>query len=222
MFLRYWIEHGGLAQQGYPISNEFTEVSDLDGKLYTVQYFQRAVFEYHPENAAPYNVLISQLGTFRYRQKYDGGVGSTPVSALTPPAPSGSVTSITAPPATVTLVAPTSTDTNTPHPSKTPVSTACPALNIRLTCRIGGQGDAADVSWEVTDGSGDISGVLRIEGGGRIVTSPVSGRSGHSVFYPPCDIGQRVTVSSSIELHDQCDQLASSSCEVTVISAPCP
>jgi hypothetical protein len=31
-FLTYWQQHGGLAQQGYPISNTFTEVSDLNGK----------------------------------------------------------------------------------------------------------------------------------------------------------------------------------------------
>ncbi|MFL5731959.1 MAG: PQQ-dependent sugar dehydrogenase [Chloroflexia bacterium] len=69
-FLQYWQQHGGLLQQGYPISDEFTEVSDLNGKPYLVQYFERAVFEYHPENAAPYDVLLSQLGTFRYREKY--------------------------------------------------------------------------------------------------------------------------------------------------------
>ncbi|HEY0070790.1 MAG TPA: PQQ-dependent sugar dehydrogenase [Chloroflexia bacterium] len=69
-FLQYWRERGGLAQQGYPISEEFTEVSDLDGKPYTVQYFERAVFEVHPENAPPYDVLLSQLGTFRYKAKY--------------------------------------------------------------------------------------------------------------------------------------------------------
>jgi len=35
-----------------------------------VQYFERAVFEYHPENkGTPYEVLLSQLGTFRYRTK---------------------------------------------------------------------------------------------------------------------------------------------------------
>jgi hypothetical protein len=61
-FLKYWNEHGGLAQQGYPISEEFQEVSDLNGQTYKVQYFQRAVFEWHPENPAPYNVLLSQLG----------------------------------------------------------------------------------------------------------------------------------------------------------------
>src|SRR5438094_1246481 len=72
-FLLYWNRHGGLAQQGYPISEEFQERSDLNGKTYTVQYFQRAVFEWHPENQPPYDVLLSQLGTFRYRQKYASG-----------------------------------------------------------------------------------------------------------------------------------------------------
>src|SRR5438477_9672033 len=52
-FLTYWDAHGGLAQQGYPISNEMSEKSDIDGKTYTVQYFERAVFESHPENQPP-------------------------------------------------------------------------------------------------------------------------------------------------------------------------
>ncbi|HYP20004.1 MAG TPA: lamin tail domain-containing protein [Chloroflexia bacterium] len=80
LFLKYWVEHGGLPQQGYPISSEFVEVSDLDGKAYRVQYFERAVFEYHPENPAPHNVLLSQLGTFRYKAKYGdaGAPGQQP------------------------------------------------------------------------------------------------------------------------------------------------
>src|SRR5690349_6831103 len=57
-FLEYWQTNGGLAQQGYPISDEVTEVSPVDGKSYTVQYFERAVFELHPENAAPNDVLL--------------------------------------------------------------------------------------------------------------------------------------------------------------------
>ncbi|MEA2573758.1 MAG: hypothetical protein QOH93_1056 [Chloroflexia bacterium] len=79
-FLRYWQEHGGLGQQGFPISEEFTEVSDLDGKTYNVQYFERAVFEYHPELAGtPYEVLLSQLGTIQFRAKYPNGEpGTTP------------------------------------------------------------------------------------------------------------------------------------------------
>jgi len=70
-FLAYWQSHGGLAQQGYPISDEFQAISPLDGKQYTIQYFQRAVFELHPENkGTPYEVLLSQLGTLRFRDRY--------------------------------------------------------------------------------------------------------------------------------------------------------
>jgi hypothetical protein len=69
-FLQYWLRNGGLAQQGFPITDPFTERSDLDGKEYTVQYFERAVFEQHPENQPPFDVLLSQLGTFQYRVKY--------------------------------------------------------------------------------------------------------------------------------------------------------
>src|SRR6476659_8771030 len=58
-FLDYWNTHGGLAQQGYPISDELSEVSPTDGGTYTVQYFERAVFEKHPEKAPPYDVLLS-------------------------------------------------------------------------------------------------------------------------------------------------------------------
>ncbi len=75
IFLDYWDSNGGLTQQGYPISEEFTEISPLNGKAYTVQYFERAVFEYHPENQPPHNVLLSQLGTFQYKRKY-GATGA--------------------------------------------------------------------------------------------------------------------------------------------------
>ena len=69
-FRLYWEAHGGLAQQGYPISEEFQERNALNGQTYTVQYFQRAVFEYHPENAGtPYIVLLSQLGRFAAQRR---------------------------------------------------------------------------------------------------------------------------------------------------------
>ncbi len=86
-FLKYWQEHGGLAQQGYPLSEEFTEVSDLDGKAYRVQYFERAVFEEHPENQAPYDVLLSQLGTFRYEFKTQPKPTATPMAVPPTPTP---------------------------------------------------------------------------------------------------------------------------------------
>jgi acetyl esterase/lipase len=70
-FMRYWSLNGGLAQFGYPISDEIQEASETDGKTYTVQYFERAVFEYHPENKPPYQVLLSPLGTLRYESRRD-------------------------------------------------------------------------------------------------------------------------------------------------------
>src|SRR5215216_5506961 len=69
-FLQYWDGHGGLAQQGFPITEEIQETSDTDGKIYTVQYFERAVFEYHTENRPPNDVLLQLLGVFLYGQKY--------------------------------------------------------------------------------------------------------------------------------------------------------
>jgi len=69
----YWQQYGGLQQFGFPISDAFSEKSALDGNTYTVQYFERAVFELHPENPPPYNVLLSQLGTFQYKKAYPDG-----------------------------------------------------------------------------------------------------------------------------------------------------
>jgi hypothetical protein len=71
-FLQYWQRNGGLPQFGYPISDEFSEQSDLDGNVYTVQYFERAVFEWHPEMGPQSRVLLSQLGTYRFRARYGG------------------------------------------------------------------------------------------------------------------------------------------------------
>ena len=62
-FLAYWQQHGGLPIFGYPISEEFVEVSATDGQPYRVQYFERNRFEYHPELAAGgYGVLLGLLG----------------------------------------------------------------------------------------------------------------------------------------------------------------
>ena len=61
-FLTFWQQHGGLATFGYPITEEFDEQSLVDGQTRRVQYFERQRFELHPENAAPYNVLLGLLG----------------------------------------------------------------------------------------------------------------------------------------------------------------
>lgn len=73
-FLTYWKGHGGLAQQGYPISGVFEEQNQLppagDGKVHKVQYFQRARFEEHLENQPPYDVLLGLLGAEQFNAKY--------------------------------------------------------------------------------------------------------------------------------------------------------
>jgi hypothetical protein len=60
-FLAYWQANGGLAQFGYPLTGEQPELLE-DGKTYTVQYFERARFEYHPENPSPSDILLGQFG----------------------------------------------------------------------------------------------------------------------------------------------------------------
>ena len=91
VFRTYWETHGGLAQQGYPISNEFTEVSALDGQPHTVQYFQRAVFEWHPEYAGtPAAVLLAQLGTTSYHARYPRNAFVLPLPGYDQVVPRGS------------------------------------------------------------------------------------------------------------------------------------
>ena len=56
-FLKYWQTFGGLAAFGYPISEEMTE----NGM--TVQYFERARFEWHPgADPSHFDVLLGLLG----------------------------------------------------------------------------------------------------------------------------------------------------------------
>ena len=70
-FLQKWQTTGGLRVHGYPISEEIQEVSPTDGHAYLVQYFQRARFEYHPENAgSPYEILLGVLGRQLYTHQY--------------------------------------------------------------------------------------------------------------------------------------------------------
>ena len=73
-FWEYWRSHGldlghdgvslqeSIALFGYPISPAITEKL-ADGRDYVVQYFERARFEHHIENAEPrYQVLLGLLG----------------------------------------------------------------------------------------------------------------------------------------------------------------
>jgi len=70
-----------LALFGMPLSGLMTETLS-DGKQYQVQWFERARFELHPENAAPYDVLLGLLGN-------EVCGGSAPAAAAAAPAQRG-------------------------------------------------------------------------------------------------------------------------------------
>jgi hypothetical protein len=56
----YWERNGGLPVFGFPTS-EFRSV-DIEGTPFMAQNFERNRLELHPENKAPYDVLIGRVG----------------------------------------------------------------------------------------------------------------------------------------------------------------
>ena len=63
IFYQYWLSHGGLEQQGFPITDAKMEKNSVDGKDYLTQYFERARFEHHLEFKGTKNeVLLGLLG----------------------------------------------------------------------------------------------------------------------------------------------------------------
>ncbi len=62
--LRYWTAHGGLGTFGAPISEPFAAVNgDGSGRTYTMQWFQNARLELHPEIRNPrYSILEGLIG----------------------------------------------------------------------------------------------------------------------------------------------------------------
>jgi polysaccharide biosynthesis protein PslG len=75
-FKYYWENNGGIQRFGFPVSQEFPEVSPTDGKTYTVQYFERARFEYHPEfKLTPYETEMGLLGSEHFKNMgYDAAL----------------------------------------------------------------------------------------------------------------------------------------------------
>jgi hypothetical protein len=76
LFWDYWRSHGlelgdagvsereALALWGYPLTGLMDEQLP-DGSTIKVQWYERARFEYHPENRPPYNVLLGRLAAER-------------------------------------------------------------------------------------------------------------------------------------------------------------
>ena len=170
-FLEYWKSHGGLAQQGFPISDEFTEVSDLNGQPYTVQYFERAVFEMHPENKPPYDVLLSQLGTFRYAETHQA-------SQPTATAPASNPTPAIEPTATAQ---PTSEATIAPQPSGETAEFVTVISNPQMASA---WGLAVDGSGNIYVTAKDI--VLKFNSAGELITSFGSTGTGDGQFNLKC------------------------------------
>src|SRR6478672_4752911 len=65
-FLEVWSSQGSeqnnVYVNGLPITDRRSEISLTDGKAYDTQWFERARYEAHPENKAPYDVLLGLLG----------------------------------------------------------------------------------------------------------------------------------------------------------------
>jgi peptide/nickel transport system substrate-binding protein len=65
-FLDVWSAHGNdqadTYVNGLPLTDVHSEISTENGKAYDTQWFERAKYEAHPENQAPYDVLLGRLG----------------------------------------------------------------------------------------------------------------------------------------------------------------
>lgn len=59
-FLAFWKSNGGLEILGLPVSQSF-----VDNRGLIVQFYERAIMEWHPENEARYQVLLTLLGADR-------------------------------------------------------------------------------------------------------------------------------------------------------------
>jgi hypothetical protein len=70
VFFQFWVRNGGPELFGYPISPVLMEVV-RQGKPLAVQYYERARFEYHPDNAGTSKeVRLTDLGTQVFARKY--------------------------------------------------------------------------------------------------------------------------------------------------------
>lgn len=62
-FYEYWQNNGGERIFGLPLSPEVQLQSPTDGKVYTMQYFQRARMEYHPKLPSGHQVIVGAIGS---------------------------------------------------------------------------------------------------------------------------------------------------------------
>lgn len=108
---------------GLPVTPQVT--MDIDGKQYTVQWFERARFELHPENEAPYNVLLGLLG-----KETAEGTNQAPALAVAEDTGTPQPTETPQP-----VETPIPSETPQPIPSTVPQTTPEPASDLAGTYR---------------------------------------------------------------------------------------
>lgn len=113
-FKQIWETRGGLAIFGLPLSSELTETTD-DGKQRTVQYFERARFEFHPEQPDGQRVILTLIGR-----------KLAPPERVTPLPPGSSPPPLAPPTTTPTPTPVRGTPTATPRPTQVPPPTVTP------------------------------------------------------------------------------------------------
>lgn len=179
-FKSYWNGHGlqdpalgqyqrSLALFGLPLSEPMMETNAAGATVLT-QWFERARFEYHPNNADSYKVLLGLLGN--ETRVGPPGTSTTPTSmppgqsaapTATSPIPSPTTSRTAAP---TTMPSPTSQPIPTPAPTQSaacrgvapPVDAAiepnCVRYGGRLRAHVYGFESDQDVSVVITDGQG--------------------------------------------------------------------
>ena len=80
-FLEYWQQHGGPAVFGYPITPARWEPNRDEAAVAAApvvwsQWFERARFEHHPDQPAPFDVLLGRLGSERLAQHGRAGTAA--------------------------------------------------------------------------------------------------------------------------------------------------
>jgi hypothetical protein len=136
LFALFWESHGDWWAFGYPLTEQFDE-KQANGSTLRVQYFERAIFEYHPEIAAPFQIQLRRLGAAEMARIYPNSLpAAAPVAADYGP-------TNTPRPATATRV-PTAPATATAASTATPTVQAAAPTDIPVPTATQGSGGSCE------------------------------------------------------------------------------
>jgi hypothetical protein len=215
-FRNYWVSNGGLSVFGFPLTEQVQERNAADGKTYTVQYFERNRFEYHPENAGTrYEVLLGRLGA-ELLAVIGGDVRTWPVVSVPDygtPAPSPPPSPPSPPPSA----------TPRPSPSASPSVTVTPSTGtVGTTFVAHGTGfpAGATVGWAISSGSATNSGSFGLQPGTTAfdftITTEGSVAGVYSIAF---SVGGRVLASASFTVTAPPSSAAAAQFKAQVVAA---